>query len=72
MFIHMQFGSERGDYVVEFEKNSFITAFEVFEKVRYRCGTCSELRLFNDHGVLLESSHLGEKARTYRVKRQSK
>ena len=58
MFIHVQFGSERGDYVVEFEKNCFITASDVLEKVRYRCGTCSMLLLFNDHGVILESSHL--------------
>ena len=56
---------------MEFEKNCYIAAFDVLEKVRYRCGTCSMLRLFNDHGVLLESSHLVKKARTYRVKRQS-
>ena len=39
IFIHVQFGSERGDCVVEFEKNCFIAAFDVFEKVRYICGT---------------------------------
>ena len=60
-----------GDYVVEFEKNCFIADFDVLEKVLDRnCGTCSTLRLFNDHGVLLETSHLVEKAKTYRVKRQ--
>ena len=72
MFIHVQFGSERGDYVMEFEKKCFITAFDILEKVRYICGTCSTLRLYNDHGLLLETSHLVEKAMTYRVKRQSK
>ena len=50
----------------------FTTAFDLLEKVRYICGTCIMLRLFNDHGIVLESSHLVEKARTYRVKRQSK
>ena len=57
---------------MEFEKNCFIAAFDVLENVRYRCGTRSMLRLFNGHGVLLESRHLVEKARTYRVKRQPK
>ena len=63
---------ERGDYVVEFEKNCFIAAFDVSKKVRYRCGTRSMPQLFNDHVVLLKSCHLLEKARTYRVNRQSK
>ena len=72
MFIHVEFWSERGDYVVEFEKNCFISAFDVFETVKFRYGTCSTLRLFNDHGILLEWSHLVEKSRTDRVKLQSK
>ena len=60
MFIHVQFGSEKGDYVMEFEKNCFITAFDVLEKVRYRCGTCSTLKLFNDrHGTSRAESSCG-------------
>ena len=53
MFIHVQFGSKRGDYVVEFEKNCFINAFDILENVRYKCGdggTCCSLRLIIDHG----------------------
>ena len=57
---------------MEFENDCFITAFDVLKKVRYRCGTCSTLRLFKDHGVLLEPSYPVEKARAYRVKRESK
>ena len=55
-----------------YNADCFITAFDVLEKVRYRCGTCNTLRFFNDHVVVMESSHLVEKVRTYRVKRQSK
>ena len=35
MFIHLKYESEIVTFVIEFEKNCFITAFDVLERVRY-------------------------------------
>ena len=33
MFIHLKYGSETVNFVIELEKNCFITAFDVLERV---------------------------------------
>ena len=68
MFIHLKYGTEKEDFVIEFEKSSFITAFHVLETVRYKYDERSNLQLVSEHGTPLKPDHVVEKARTYRVK----
>ena len=69
MFIHLKYGSEKEDFVIEFEKSCFITAFDVLERVRYKCDERSNLQLVSEHRTPLKSDHVVDKARTYGVKR---
>ena len=68
MFIQLKYGSEKKDFVIEFEKSSFIAAFDVLERVRYKYDERSNLQLVSEHGTLLNPDHVVEKARTYRGK----
>ena len=72
MFIHIHYGNEIDDYVIEFGEKCFITVSDVLRMVRYRYDKRSRLQLFNEHGILLKSNDIVEKARSYRIKRQSK
>ena len=68
MFIHLCYGGEKEDYVIEFESN-FVTVVDVLSKARRRYGKYCRLHLFNEHRILLASSHFVEKGRSYRVQR---
>ena len=68
MSIHLEYGSVKEDFVIEFEKSSFITAFDVLERVRYKYDERSNIQLVSEHGTSLKHDHVVEKARTYRVK----
>ena len=57
MFIHLMYGSEK--------KSSFITTFDVLERVRYKYDERSNLQLVSEYGTPLKSDHVVEKARTY-------
>ena len=67
MFIRLCYGGEKEDYVIKFDSN-FVTVADVLSKVRRRYGKYCRLQLFNEHKVLLASSHFVEKGRSYRVK----
>ena len=69
MYIHLCYGGEKGDYVLEFEYN-FVTVRDVLNKARRKYGKYCRLQLVNEHNVLLASSHFVEKGRSYRVRRQ--
>ena len=68
LFIHLCYGSKKEDYVIEFESN-FVTVADVLSKARRRYGKYCRLQLFNEHKVLLASSHFVEKGRSYQVQR---
>ena len=69
MFIHLCYGSEKEDYVLEFEYN-FVTVTDVLSKARRRYGKYCRLQLFNEHKVLLASNHFVGKGRSYQVRRR--
>ena len=69
MFIYLKYGSEKDGFVIEFEKNCFVTVCDVLERVRCRYGEHSNLQLVSKHMTLLKHGHVVEKARTYGVKR---
>ena len=62
------YGSEKEDFAIEFEKNCFITAFDVLERVRYKYDERINFQLVSEPGTPLKPDHVVEKARTYRVK----
>ena len=66
MFIHLCYGGEKEDYVIEFE----CSVADVLSKARRRYGKYCRLQLFNEHNVLLALSHFVEKGKRYRVRRQ--
>ena len=68
MFVHLKYVGEKEDFVIEFEKSSFITAFAVLESVRYKYDERSYLQLVSEHGTPLKPAHIVEKARTCRGK----
>ena len=72
MFIHLKYESEIVNFVIEFEKNCFITAFDVLERVRYKYNERSNLQLVSEHVTPLKSAHVIENGKTYRVKRLAK
>ena len=55
MFVHVKYGNECGDCVMEYNSNHFITVNNVIEKARLTYGKCSILQLFNEHGSELYS-----------------
>ena len=59
MFIHLKYRNEKEDFVIEFEKSSFITAFDVLERVRYKYDESSNLQLVSEHGTPLRPDHEG-------------
>ena len=56
MFIHLCYGGEKEDYVIEFESN-FVTVVDVLNKARRRYVKYCRLQLFNEDKVLLVLSH---------------
>ena len=50
MFLHVKYGNECGDRIMEFNNNQFITVNNVIEKARHTYGECSTLQLLNEHG----------------------
>ena len=68
MFIHLYYGGEKEDYVIEFEWN-FVTVADVLRKARQRYDIYCRIQLFNEHKDLLASNHFVEKGRIYRVRR---
>ena len=50
MFVHVKYGSECGDCIIEFNNNQFITVNNVIEKLRLTYGECSTLQILNEHG----------------------
>ena len=72
MFIHLKYESEIVNFVIEFEKNCFITAFDVLESVRYKYDERSNPQPVSEHWAPLKSTHVIEKAKTYLVKRLAK
>ena len=69
MFIHLRYGSEKEEYVMEFDHN-FVTVIEVLIKVKKRYGRYCRLQLFNEYKQPLERNDVVEKARSYQIKRQ--
>ena len=70
MFVHVKYGNECGDRVMEFSSNHLITVDDVIEKAKLTYGKCSILRLFNEHGRELNSQEIVENARVYTAKRR--
>ena len=69
MFVHVTYGSERGDRVTEFNSSSFTTVNDVLGKVSHgKKGGCT-LQLYNEHGMELDSGEVVENGRVYVVKR---
>ena len=48
MFIHLKYGSEKEDFVIEFEENCFINAFDVLDMVRYKYDESRNLQLVSE------------------------
>ena len=70
MFVHVKYGNECGDRILEFNNNQFITGNDVIEKVRHTYGECSTLQLLNGHGRELNLQEIVENARVYIVRRR--
>ena len=64
MFVHVKYGNERGDCMMEFSSNSnsFTTVNNVIEKVRPVYGRCCSLQLYNEHRRELHSKEVVENA----------
>ena len=60
MFVHVKYGNECGDYVMEFSSNHFNTVNHVIKKARLTYGKCSSLQLFNEHGRELNFQEIVE------------
>ena len=45
MFVHVKYGNECGDRVMEFSSNHFITVDDVREKAKLTYGKCSIFQL---------------------------
>ena len=72
MFVHVKYGNECGDRVVEFSSNSFTPVNDVIEKTRLVYGKCCILQLYSEHGRELDSQEIIENARVYMVKRRAR
>ena len=70
MFVHVTYGNECGDGIMEFNNNQFITVNDVIEKVRHTYEECSTLQLLNEHGRKLNLQEIVENARVYIVRRR--
>ena len=57
MFVHVTYGSERGDRVMELNSSSFTTVSNVLGKVSHGGGGCT-LQLYNEHGRELNSGEV--------------
>ena len=68
MFIHLRYGAEIEEYVMEFQSGS-ATVGDVLREAKKRYGKNPRLQLYNEHGNRLRMSDKVEKARSYRVKR---
>ena len=68
MFVHVTYGSERGDHVMEFNSSSFTTVNYVLGKVSHGDGGYT-LQLYNEHGRELDSGEVVENGRVCVVKR---
>ena len=68
MFIHLCYGGEKEDYVLDFEYN-FVTVTDVLSKTGRKYGKYCRLQLFNEHKVMLTFKHFVEKGRSYQVRR---
>ena len=71
MFVHVKYGNECGDRVMEFSSNSFTTVNDVLEKARLAYGRCSILQLYNEHERELDSQEIVENDRVYMVRRRA-
>ena len=67
--MHVKYGKERGDRVMEFSRTNFATAHDVIDRALPAYGGCCILRLYNEHGRELDSGEVIENARVYMVKR---
>ena len=68
MFVHVKYGNECGDRIVEFNNNNqFITVNDVIEKLRQ----CSTPLLLYEHGRELNLQEIVKNARVYIVRRRS-
>ena len=72
MFVHVKYGSECGDRVMDFNSNGFTTVNDVIEKVRTVYVRCCTLQLYNEHGRKLDSQEVVENTRVYMVKRRAR
>ena len=71
MFVHVKYGDECGDRVMEeFNNNHIITVSDVIEKARLTYGRFSTWQLFNEHGRELHSQEIVENAQVYTVRRR--
>ena len=69
MFIHVRYGAEKEEYVMEFQ-NEFITVADVWRKAKKRYGKKCRLQLVNEHNERLPWNEKVEKARSYQVRRR--
>ena len=67
MFVHVKYGNERRDPIMEFNNNQFVTVNDITEKVRHTYGECSNL--LNEHGRELNPEERVENALVYIVRR---
>ena len=58
-------------YIMTFDYN-FVTVVDVLDKARMKYGKNCRLELVNEHGTVLKTDTLIEKARSYKVNRQSR
>ena len=72
MFVHVKYGNDCGDRVMEFSSNNFTTVNYVIEKPRFAYGKCCILQLFDEHGRELDSQEIVEIAQVYMVKRPAR
>ena len=67
--MHVKYGKERGDQVMEFSSKMFATAHDVIDRALPAYGRCCILRLYNEHGRELDSGEVIKNARVYMVKK---
>ena len=70
MLVHVKYGNECRNCIMEFNSNQFITVNDITEKVRHTYGECSTLHLLNEHGRELNLQEIVENARVYTIRRR--